>query len=519
MTVGPIGRRALLGVLGGAVTACAREKMPAPLQRLTGSSESPTSDGKMLARYTKRDLDPKAMQKEQDKVLRYQRAESFFGLVHAPEFEGYVNGVMRKLLAKAPVADLPGRVMLVTSRDWSANSTPPGLVFVPMGLVEGLDDEDQLAFVLGHELSHVLFRHHDSDWLVRGQKNAIAVGELALTARQALQGPRGGQDGGLSGTSLLAAQTVLIASDKVLAPAWNKSQESQADLLGIDLMIAAGYNPGGATEVLEKLAQWRKDAGQPYVEGAERLARDLAAVGPTSRGGSRPSGGSSGSGGLGAMTSETQRLWASMLGSLQGWLQGVVHPYPEPSERLELAQQYLYREYRDAPSRDAAARPFKDARGRAQARDVFTHYAAAFDARARLRDGNVRAAEAKALEAIQGFAASHNFPRYALAEVYARSGRRDQVGENLALAVEAPEPALESTLRLAEFQARGRGAPAALGTLEAARPRFADHPKLWPPLIAAYKRVGRTGDAQALQLRCQVEFPDFKDLCAGASRG
>jgi hypothetical protein len=220
------------------------------------------------------------------------------------------------------------------------------------------------------------------------------------------------------------------------------------------------------------------------------------------------------------MTSETQRLWAAMLGSLQGWLQGVVHPYPEPSERLELVQQYLYREYRDAPSRDAAVRPFKDARARAQARDVFSHYAAAFDARARLREGNVRAAEAKALEATQGFAASHNFPRYALAEVYARTGRGDRVSENLRLAVDAPEPALESTLRLAELQWRSRSTTGeALATLEAARPRFADHPRLWPALIYVYRRSGRTNDAQALQLRCQVEFPDFKDLCAGAARG
>ena len=42
---------------------------------------------------------------------------------------------------------------------------------------------------------------------------------------------------------------------------------------------------------------------------------------------------------------------------------------------------------------------------------------------------------------------------------------------------------------------------------------------MWPDLIRMYRRVGRPAEASQLQLRCQVEFPDFKKLCdEGAQR-
>ena len=89
-------------------------------------------------------------------------------------------------------------------------------------------------------------------------------------------------------------------------------------------------------------------------------------------------------------------------------------------------------------------------------------------------------------------------------------GLLERIGE---LRVAEPR---EHRKRAHRFEERLREA---LQVLEAARPKFADHPRMWPDLIRMYRRVGRAAEASQLQLRCQVEFPDFKKLCdEGAQR-
>lgn len=459
----------------------------------------------MVDRYTKRDFDLPSLAAQQDHILRLQRAEARYGLVYAPEFHAYLDSVLRRVLRKAPVPDLPARAALVTSRDWTPYSTPPGLVFVPMKFVEALDDEDQAAFALSHEIAHVLFRHHDSDWLVKGQKHAIAVGELAMAAQTAVE-RRNPKNPVVSPSGMRAAKAMLIASDKIIAPAWSRTQEEQADLLGIDLMVAAGYNPQSALEVLEKLVKWRKGPGQVYADAPRDLAKELAEW-------TRPAAGKSDAGAQVALA-ELQKQVMGVIGqSSQELLQKVSQPHPDPEQRLKLAREYLDREYADLTPPDISDRPWKAARGKPQIRETFQHYEWSFTAMDKLYDRDLREAERRAQEAVKGLTRSHNFPRFALAEVYAGSNRTDRVLENLRIALEAPEPALESHLRLAAFHERGNRPREALQVLEAARPKFADHPRMWPDLIRVYRRTGRAADASQLQLRCQVEFPDFRKLC------
>ena len=473
-----------------------------------GPSEDPTAPGKMSERHGKRDLDAAAMRGEQDKVLRLERGNAIYGLAHAPEFHAYLDSVMRRLLAKSPRPDLPARAVVVTSRDWAAAATPPGLVFVPIGLVENLDNEDQLAFILGHEISHVLFRHHDSDWLVKSQKHAIAAGELGLAARTVLD--RRAPRSGASPTGLTAAKTVLLASDKIVAPAWSRGQEQQADLLGVDIMIAAGYNPVGATDVLQKMVLWENAAGKAYREPPRDLVKQISSLASEA--------GVPGQSSSRSDMPDFSRFFDVIAGEVAGALSEVSHSHPKPEERLELVQGYLFREYRTLAPTEMTVRRWTAALRHPQTQEIFGHYAQAFDARAKLAEGDVRGAEARAQGASHGITRSHSFPRVTLAEVYARSNRNDRAMEHLRVALEAPEPALETHLRLAALFERGNRFQDALRVLEPARTRFADHPRAWPDLIRVYKRVGRAQDASALEVKCRLEFPDISKLCAGSAR-
>jgi predicted Zn-dependent protease len=505
-----VSRRSILA-FAALTSGCAAVSAPIDsIKKLTGGpTEDPTAPGKMAERHTKRELDIAAMRAEQDRVLRLERGNAVYGLVHAPDFQVYLDSVMRRLLAKAPRPDLPARAVLVTSRDWAAAATPPGLVFVPVGLVESLDNEDQLAFILGHEVSHVLFRHHDSDWLVKSQKHAVAAGELGLAARTVLE-RRTPQSGALSPTGLTAAKAVLLASDKIIAPAWNRNQEQQADLLGIDIMIAGGYNPVGATDVLQKMVAWDKAAGQAYREPPRDLVKQLSSLAAEAG----AAGQSSGRSGF----PDVSRFFDVIGAEIANAMSELSQSHPKPEERLELVQGYLFREYRSLPPVDVSVHGWMAARRHPQTQEVFGHYAQAFEARAKLAEGDLRGAEGRAQASAQGFTRSHSFPRATLAEIYARSNRSDRVMEHLRIALEAPEQALETHLRLAALHERGNRFQEAIRVLELARTRFADHPRAWPDLIRVYRRAGRQQDASALELKCRVEFPDFRQLCAGAAK-
>ena len=502
MTV--ITRRSALLTLGGlAAAACGKVEMPAmpsAIKKLTGPSEDPTAEGKMISRLARRELDPDAMLKDQDKVLRFQRAEAVYGLAYTPEFQRYLDRVAHRLLDKSPAPNLPVHVIVVTSHDWAASVLPPGLIFVPIALLEHLDNEDELAFILAHECSHLLFRHHDSDWLVRSQKQAIAVGELAMAARTTLA-PRA-RDGKLTDT-MKAAQASLIASDRIIAPAWSRTQEEQADVLGLDLMILAGYNPEAGVDVLRKMSAWQKGAGKVYQDTPDQLIREESRVDRGQQSGLQP---------------QIQQLWNTALESAQSTLQTLSQSHPDPDKRLEIVQTYYAREYPNVDLPDLTVQAWRAARSQSQTRDVIARYGRAFEAWDRIRDHDARAAERLALESAQGPTSSHNFPRYTLAEVYALTSRRERAFESLRIALEAPEPALESYLTLATLYERAGRLKDSVAVLESARPKFADHPRAWPYLIRLYRRTGREADASQLQLRCQVEFPDFRKLCAGTDQ-
>lgn len=494
-------RRTALGLLGAWLAGCASGDVSGTLRQLTGSGESPSASGRMLPRYARRPFEPETMRREHERMVRLQRAEAAYGLVHAPEFHEYLDRVARRLVRGSPVPDLPLRVLVVTSRDWAAKATPPGVVFVPMGLCEQLDNEDQAAFVVAHEIAHVLFRHHDADWLVRGQKQAIALGELAMAARATLA-PASAQRGAVMPATLGSARAMLVVSDRMIAPAWTRTQEQQADLLACDLLVAAGYHPGAAVEVLRKLAAWRKATGQAY----QAVPRDLRGDRRAARGRRDGSGGS------------LDDMWDAIVAALQSGLQGLAQSHPEPEERLGLVQAYLVREYPDLDPPDLTVGAWQAARGQRAVREVFTRYGYAFDARVRLRERDLRQAERLAQEAVQGVAATHNFPRFTLAEVQWLAGRRDQALDHLRVALRAPEPALETYLVFAAFQERAGRLGDAIGVLEGAREPFADHPRAWPHLIRLYRRARRTEDAVGLELRCRVEFPDYRELCEGRVR-
>ncbi len=129
---------------------------------------------------------------------------------------------------------------VVKSDAINAFAMPGGYVLLAAGLLKTLDSEDELAFIVAHEIAHVARRHYYQ--VVQRQRLA----EQAAKGLQAVS-----QDGD---TAKLAQ-----ASGQVYARGLDKGAEFEADRLGVEIMTRAGYDPAAAFSVLEKLQRLKGD--------------------------------------------------------------------------------------------------------------------------------------------------------------------------------------------------------------------------------------------------------------------
>ena len=155
-------------------------------------------------------------------------------LVSDPELQAYVNRVGRWVASQSERPDLPWHFGVIDTASINAFAAPGGYVLITRGLYEILDGEAQLAGVLGHEIGHVVRRHHIT---VMQKSAAISAG-----ARIA-QGNRNQIINNLIGSGA-----------EVMARGLDKSAEFESDQIGVVLAARAGYSPYGLVEVLHKLS-------------------------------------------------------------------------------------------------------------------------------------------------------------------------------------------------------------------------------------------------------------------------
>jgi predicted Zn-dependent protease len=144
---------------------------------------------------------------------------------------------------------------VVVFQDDSANAfaLPGKKIGVNTGLLEVAENQDQLATVIGHEVAHVL-SHHANERV--SQQMAVEAGLNALSAVADPQSVAGQQMMGLLGVGTKYG---------ILMP-YNRAQESEADILGLDLMAKAGFNP------LESIQLWKNMKAAGGAESPEFLS-------------------------------------------------------------------------------------------------------------------------------------------------------------------------------------------------------------------------------------------------------
>ncbi|HEB77690.1 MAG TPA: M48 family peptidase [Methylothermaceae bacterium] len=156
-----------------------------------------------------------------------------------PRINAYVQCVVREL-----TRDLGGQWEVVVFRSDQANAfaLPGGKIGVYTGLLKVASNQHQLAAVIGHEIGHVLARHSNERV---SQNFALKQGMAVIQAIAAPQSPMG---------QLAMAALGLGAQFGILMP-FSRLQESEADIIGLELMAKAGFDPREAIQLWHNMAQ------------------------------------------------------------------------------------------------------------------------------------------------------------------------------------------------------------------------------------------------------------------------
>ena len=165
------------------------------------------------------------------------------GIYNDPELQRYVESVGMKLARASERPNLPWSFAVVDQPAVNAFALPGGFIYLTRGILPFLDDEAELAGVLGHEIGHVTARHSAQQY-TKATSAGIGVTLLSIFVPEAqpLQG---------------VAETAL----GLLFLKHGRDDELEADRLGVRYTASTGWNPAGVAGMLQTLARLDEASG------------------------------------------------------------------------------------------------------------------------------------------------------------------------------------------------------------------------------------------------------------------
>lgn len=182
------------------------------------------------------------------------------GLMRDAKAEAYLRGIVVRLMDHWN-GEMPQRVGIFISTDDGVQgySTASGDILIPIGAFNGIDSEDELATLIGHELGHIVLKHHEAEktakqiadagtYAVMGAiiGSSVANGEghhygnsysFAVTNPQAVQ-----RD---AIRAMLAQEAMVTLTQDLVLSEYLRQHEYQADVFGVTLAGNAGWDPRG----------------------------------------------------------------------------------------------------------------------------------------------------------------------------------------------------------------------------------------------------------------------------------
>ncbi|GAA5213779.1 M48 family metallopeptidase [Corallincola platygyrae] len=186
-----------------------------------------------------------------DQEMASMGAQSFEQIKQQEKISGdsvlnrYVQCVARHITAQVPKQyhQSGWEVVVFDSKQANAFALPGGKIGVYTGLLDIAENQHQLASVIGHEVGHVM-ADHSNERLTHSQLTGLTVAAagVALSAADA------------ENKALWMAALGLGVQVGVMLP-YSRTQESESDVIGLDLMAKAGFDPQGSVDLWRNMAK------------------------------------------------------------------------------------------------------------------------------------------------------------------------------------------------------------------------------------------------------------------------
>lgn len=188
-------------------------------------------------------------------------------ILNDSEATSYISRVGQRLVSSIPSEfqhpEFNYYFKIVNARDINAFALPGGPMYVNRGMIEAARNEGEMAGVMAHELSHVALRHGTAQ-ATKAQKYGLLAGILGIGG-QILGGPAGA-------AAQIAGQGVGVYFLK-----FSREYETEADILGAQIMAGAGYDPRDLANMFQTIERQSGGGGGGFLSDhpspANRYAR------------------------------------------------------------------------------------------------------------------------------------------------------------------------------------------------------------------------------------------------------
>jgi tetratricopeptide (TPR) repeat protein len=200
-----------------------------------------------------------------DEVNEFDRQMEKRGLVfHNPELDAYLDSLGKRVIGSRPIPEnVVYRFKVLRDPMVNAFALPNGTIYINTGLLALLENEAELASILGHETSHVYDRHtYLNNRSVR--KKTLAI-NIVQGVASVVPGGGGGLSVGVQAFCVSVQLGALISSDVLIASiyGYSREMERQADSDGLVSMVSANYDPNAMARSFELMDQDQKLEFEP----------------------------------------------------------------------------------------------------------------------------------------------------------------------------------------------------------------------------------------------------------------
>ncbi len=427
------------------------------------------------------------------------------GEVRDERLVAYLNSILDRIVAVSPFPEIRPSIHLLSSTQLDAHCAPDGSIWIPVGLIAEMKSEDELAFVLAHEYSHVLFEHWDSEWFKRTQYYGIQVGRGARDLSLMLSGSdselgRRFAAVGLTEDLQKWIRTGTLAykfSAKILAPAWEREQEDVADAMGADLVVRAGYTPKGVMDFFDHLeaAEVSLMADDALQSASDREREQRLEQAFRDKG----------------LDAVFRQLFEELSDIVESELEDLAKSHYPAKERRKETSNYLFRH--PPVVVDPTPLPWQRSANHSVVALIDRHRVAN-RAGDHLKEEDIETASRLGLRAISGVGSNLSFSRLVLYNVRMAQGRTDTALRNLEIAMASPFPSAHIHVAYVKHAIMKGDWELARTRLEAADAATGGAPDLLHPKILIYGHFGdKAGVRTALRDCKDYQVQDFVEAC------